>query len=357
MSLLQPSETHPRQDLGLHRDSNDIKIADPQAIDLRRRIFWSAYCMDRSICLALQRPVSIEDAAISTKFPPTSTHSNAAEPFMGLIHYHQLQSEMIQVHFQGHPLPKGMSWEDWLSKMEHKLRIWYERSRHEASSDELVEFALARGLSILHRPSPKILMPSERSLLVAFEAASSSARSLHEHIQSGFFRRPWLSAHHTLETALIVLFCLRHGCSHIGEKYNASRIFEMTKLFTTNFLDIAAQGWPEVSKYAGIYERLLGPLLESVFSGSTSPESHFGSAQDAELTSLLYPGPAQLDKLRFGTKRDEDFASFDFTLFDVHGPFLEFNTPQPNFNTTTDFLAGFDLLDHVMGIDDITLGM
>lgn len=76
----------------------------------------------------------------------------------------------------------------------------------------------------------------------------------------------------------------------------------MTKVFTANFLTLASQGWDEVSNYAGIYERLLGPLLESVFSNKPPSLSSFGPAQDAELTRLLYPGPAQIDKLRFGTR-------------------------------------------------------
>ena len=116
---------------------------------------------------------------------------------------------------------------------------------------------------------------------------------------------------------MIVLFCLRHGSAPISTKFDPSTVFEMTKLFTANFLSIAAQGWTEVSNYAGIYERLLGPLLERLFGDNKkSPEVFFGPAQDAELMRLLYPGPAHLEKLRFGSSfARKDWETFDPNLF------------------------------------------
>ncbi|KIW98096.1 uncharacterized protein Z519_01680 [Cladophialophora bantiana CBS 173.52] len=46
-------------ELGLHREVSESMDLDPLTIDSRRRIFWAAHCMDRSICAALQRPLSI----------------------------------------------------------------------------------------------------------------------------------------------------------------------------------------------------------------------------------------------------------------------------------------------------------
>ncbi|KAI1080821.1 fungal-specific transcription factor domain-containing protein [Whalleya microplaca] len=300
-------------ELGLHREPPELISLGQKDLELRRRVFWSAYTMDRGICSALQRPLSTPDAAINTRLP----HGPDNGSFLSYIHYHQLLSEMIHVHFQGEDLPEGSEWEQWLISMEQRLRTWYTTYPRDSSHHDLIEFSLARGLMILHRPSPRTPMPSSRSLLRAFEAASSSAKTYREHIQSGFFRRPWLSAHHTLEAAMIVLFCLRHGCSEISEKFTASQIFEMTKLFTSNLLSISSQGWPEVSNYAGVYERLLGPLLEAVFSSSRNISERFGPLQDAELMRMLYPGPAHLEKLRFGLRQQEQFSPFDFSLLNA----------------------------------------
>lgn len=346
-------------EFGLHRESPEIEKLDAFTIELRRRLFWSAYCMDRSICSALQRPLSIPDTAISTHFPSAFGEHESRLPSLGIIYYHQLLSEMVQVHFQGEPLGEKVTWDMWTALMEGKLRAWYTDSCAEVGNNELVEFALSRGLMILHRPSPRTPMPSQQSLLIAFEAAASSARSHKDHIFTGFFRRPWISAHHTLEAAVVLLFCLRHACATISNKFNAEQIFEMSKLFTANFLAIASQGWSEVSNYAGVYERLLGSLLEAVFSPSKDPQDHFGPAQDTELTRLLYPGPAHLEKLRFGRTLVEESSPFDFNLFNFDQDILGFDG-MPTLGADADFATNVDFLeraplDHTLSFDDLGL--
>lgn len=308
-------------ELGLHREPSHESLVgglDSETLDLRRRVFWAAYCMDRSICSALQRPLSTPDAAINTELP---AQLGDDDTFLGSITYHRLLSEMLHVHFQREPIPDQLTWDDWLAGTENSLRAWYRQygssSRPSSHHHEMIEFNMARGLMILHRPSPRVPAPSARSLLIAFEAASTAARIHREHIRAGFFRRPWLSAHHALEAATVVLFCLRHGSAAITARFTAAHVFEMTKLFTSNLLAIAAQGWPEVSVYASVYERLLGPLLERVFLGRPDLSEAFGPAQDAELMRLLYPGPAHLEKLRFGWRQQqhqEELSPFDFTL-------------------------------------------
>lgn len=316
-------------ELGLHREPPDLSAYDKLTLDLRRRIFWSAYCFDRSICSALQRPLSIPDETIDALFPSTlddrhihargidSHGTETKAQVIKWIQFRRLQSIMTEVHFQNKPLAPGQTWEMWLDEMERRLRTWYDMYN---DNHELTEFTLMHGLTNLHRPSPRVPHPGPRSLMLAFEAACSSAKSLREHIVSGFYRRSWLIAHHVLENSMVVLFCLRYGFDAISTKFTAQHIFEMTKVFTMNFLTLASQGWDEVRDYAGVYERLLGPLLESVFSGRAPTLSSFGPAQDAELTKLLYPGPAQLDKLRFGTRAyvegNNQLPAFDVTNFD-----------------------------------------
>jgi hypothetical protein len=281
----------------LHRDVKDIASVDANQNDLRRRIFWSAYCLDRSICAALQRPLSIPENTIKVQLPrPNIEFPGRRIPFMGTIDYHKMQSEILQTHFAGMALPSGWSWEEWQVAMEKRMRHWYEKSMSETPVLELIDFHLARGLTILHRPSPRNRMPSQRSLLIAFEAASSAAQCQSDHIKSGAFRRHWLSAHFTLEMAVIALFCLRHACEAICDKFDSEQVFAMTKVFTSNFLHISSQGWPEVSKYAGIYERLLGPLLQSVFSSEKNP-NQYGPFPNcpymikANLLQILQPQP------------------------------------------------------------------
>ena len=350
-------------ELGLHREPSDNSM-DPLTLDLRRRIFWSAYCLDRSICSTLQRPLSIPERAIDSHFPsllddehigPNGIDQSGKVTKIHLlrwIQFRQLQAAMIEVHYQNKPLDPGQTWDDWLNSMEGRLKKWY---RDYSDSHELADFTLDYGLVNLHRPSPRMPLPSSRSLSIAFEAAASSAKALRDHISNGFYRRPWHLAHSTLESAMIVLFCLRHASDAISAQHTPNEIFEMTKVFTSNFLSIAAQGWTEVSNYAGTYERLLGPLLEAIFSGRPVATS-FGQAQDAELARLLYPGPAHVDQLRFGSREMIDaaqsMAEVDQTVFNWE------ELPNSGGIGTADYAGAWDLLDHSYNLDDHTgLGM
>ncbi len=297
----------------------------------------------------MRRPLSIPDPAIDALYP--SVLEDTAITVHGLdyngkaaktlalrwIEYSRLQSIMTEVHFQAAPLRANQEWDDWLSEIEQKLRNWY----HETSDQtHLMENALMHGLMSLHRPSPRMPMPKVISLLMAFECACKSVKLYQHLITKGPSKRPWIAAHHILESALVVLFCLRHNRAGISEKYSAQEIFDSTKLFTSSLLIIASQGWSAISKYAGIYERLLGPLLEAVFT-STESSILFSPSQDLELAELLYPGPAHLPSLRTGMRLQSghDSVAFDASL-------LEFGDS---------LLAGNDNLMDFFQVDDMPL--
>ncbi|RFU32275.1 hypothetical protein B7463_g4064, partial [Scytalidium lignicola] len=314
-------------ELGLHREMPVSNGLDPLTMDMRRRIFWTAYCMDRSICATLQRPLSIGDAAINSEFPSiledrciTSSGIDQRGQWtkqlaLRWIQYRKLQSIIIEFHFQGMPLDAGKSWEEWLAETEEKLRAWYE---NDLPHDGWTEFALMHGLVMLYRPSPRIV-PSPRNLVLAFKAACASASSCRKQLLSGYFPRPWLAAHHTFETGLVALYCLKHNYAGISEIYNPAEIFETTRLFTQNLLTISSNGWPEITEYAGIYEKLLVPVLDAILSRSRPVEGSHTLEQDIELTKLLFPSPTHPKELKFAGNRLEDFQDgyleFDETLF------------------------------------------
>lgn len=53
---------------GLHRREVGIKD-DSDHVDLRRRVFWSCYCLDRQVSIILGRPFAVADRDIDTPLP------------------------------------------------------------------------------------------------------------------------------------------------------------------------------------------------------------------------------------------------------------------------------------------------
>lgn len=71
------------------------------------------------------------------------------------------------------------------------------------------------------------------------------------------------------------------------------------------------------------------------------------------MTSLLYPGPLQLDKSTNDFRSAKDVAEFDFNILDFDQDF-DFNL-QPDLSNG--FLTGFELLDHALAFDNTTSQM
>ena len=313
--------------MGLHRDTVDRNERGFLQTDLRRRVFWTAYCIGRAVCSALQRPLSIPDPAISTELLSGASDQTIAATGSGSdgsvtktralqwIEFSQLKSAMIEVQFQGKSLEDGQTLDTWLEQMELLLNDWGKKYSHldEAGGNWPPGMSLSSAIARLHSPSPQMPVLLPNSLLVAFEATSVAARHQIEGLSSGLIHCPWIDARDMFQMGITLLFCIRNGYETICERFSLRDIVETTKIFTMYFLSAAEKGWSEILKYAGAYERLCGPLLETVFlsRGMEKPLTtavsfdaiSFNAIHDAELMRLLYPGPAQLDKLRFGRNR------------------------------------------------------
>ncbi|KAK4935000.1 hypothetical protein LTR10_023868 [Elasticomyces elasticus] len=319
-------------ELGLHREPRGTILKDPRAVHQRRRVFWMAYCMDRMVSPALQRPLSIPDTNINTLYPTPlevpiaqpsggSSASMRRPPMVRLIEYCRIQSELTEVHFQSKPLARA--WNTWVADMERTLNQWY---REDPRPDDSVELAYTYALVRIHRPSPRMIMPPAESLVAAFDAACKTAKHQRESITGGFFRRLWLASHHTAETSMVAVYCLRHSFDEIVAAYSIAELFDMTKGFTSNLLTLAAQGWSEIATFAATLERLLSPLINAAMRKDSSASLSYPAELDDELNYFLLPKSASQDAFLGGAfpmhLPDLDMH-MDFDMLNANDLFLE----------------------------------
>jgi hypothetical protein len=66
-------------DIGLHRKSSEYGI-DARIVQLRRRLFWTVYSLERTIAISLGRPFSISDRHIDIELPLESTEGQEDSP-------------------------------------------------------------------------------------------------------------------------------------------------------------------------------------------------------------------------------------------------------------------------------------
>lgn len=317
-------------ELGLHR-----KIVHRQALlrsfhgDLRERLFWAVYVLDRMVCSTLQRPVSIPDAAIDVSLP-----SKELNCFRHIICFHQILSHMMEVHLTSSSCSTAVGNDGlahWLHTTEEKLWDWYNHDR--TSHTEMTEFRLHYGLTVLHRPSLRNRNPSEQSMLIAFNSACNAAYHMSSHLSHGSVRLCWAAAHYTFETAIVALFCLRKCAARILEDVGGGleRTLHRTKSFTANLLAIADQGWPEALRLARTYEGLINPLLDSLFDacgrGLAVNEGNLELSSEVEdaVAKFLFPGAARVEPLEFqGPLQDNNDCMYDLFASDMDNFWSQF---------------------------------
>jgi hypothetical protein len=70
--------------LGLHRCPHRTNSAADKEIELRKRLFWSIYCIDRYICIRLGTPLGIRSDETDVCFPHDEHHSEPVREDAGM---------------------------------------------------------------------------------------------------------------------------------------------------------------------------------------------------------------------------------------------------------------------------------
>ncbi|KAI1612507.1 fungal-specific transcription factor domain-containing protein [Exophiala viscosa] len=193
-------------DLGLYREdaevshgrSSSIPYSSESITNLKRRLWWCVYSLDRMICTCTERPFSIADEVINTRFPSllassgisgTVTQRPAFRVGSRLVaqhyfEYRRLQSEILQVvqnreirnafdrndpnESSAPPRPpissfllSASTYEEWRSTMAQKLQDW--RASAPMAQDTGVESATEffdmnywQAIMMLFRPSMEL---------------------------------------------------------------------------------------------------------------------------------------------------------------------------------------------------------
>ena len=71
--------------LGLHHCPMQFSAIPRKEVELRQRLFWSIYCIDRYICIRLGIPLAIRDMDVDVCFPTSERHGNGTRGQSGWL--------------------------------------------------------------------------------------------------------------------------------------------------------------------------------------------------------------------------------------------------------------------------------
>jgi hypothetical protein len=120
-------------DLGFHQDPPSKTVPDKAMLDMRRRIFYCVYALDRAISMVHARPFSFSDAAVNVAFPALSTSptsplalnagAQSSEPALLHFQLRRAQSHWYQDLCQS-PLEAMHDPQSYIWRMCHDMREW-----------------------------------------------------------------------------------------------------------------------------------------------------------------------------------------------------------------------------------------
>ncbi|ETS75319.1 hypothetical protein PFICI_12263 [Pestalotiopsis fici W106-1] len=222
-------------ELGLHKDQETTEF-DALILDTKRRVFWVAYAMDRSVAIAINMPLGISDGSITTKFPNEVDdefikHSGINAPEDGrfwskslsihLFRYRQLQSEIQNILCEKPwPVNSTLDLDRWQHQMHARLWAWYKKcpGGSNLNDDQRInlenfELSLYRALLFLYSPSPNISEPSDAALVALSEVATNLVQIYSRSFREYKLTILWQAVENLSSAGTSLLYSYTHSAS------------------------------------------------------------------------------------------------------------------------------------------------
>lgn len=213
-------------EIGLYAEPGPGQNYNPLTLDLRRRVFWTCYCIDRLLATVMGRPTGIPDTWITAKLPALvedrfiTANELRSGPMCQLkvsqiqqIRICQLQSEVHARLYApaGQAPPSNQDLATWTWQTYDELRMWRDSFAYPTPliTKEWTELQFHIAVVLLFRPSPQRPNPSEEALHVAFHSAGEAmelVRTMHRDCSAVF---SWLTVHNLFICGLTFINSLR----------------------------------------------------------------------------------------------------------------------------------------------------
>ncbi|KLT45067.1 hypothetical protein CC85DRAFT_299937 [Cutaneotrichosporon oleaginosum] len=209
-------------DLGFHNENNSqTEKIDNLELDMRRRLFWITYKMDRLLSQSLGRPPSIPDGFICVPMPavqhdvdikPGQYGPYTGEPcaykavFVHTVKLRQLQSEILNNTYgvNNQPPPK----EEWFDDMFERLKSWLSGAPEPRGTVSTEGYAISfhNSCLLLFRPSRGNPKPSRNSLGTVLASSSYIIRIYRRMQINNRISWLWMTSHFSFMAGLSYLY-------------------------------------------------------------------------------------------------------------------------------------------------------
>ncbi|SMN21893.1 similar to Saccharomyces cerevisiae YLR014C PPR1 Zinc finger transcription factor containing a Zn(2)-Cys(6) binuclear cluster domain [Maudiozyma saulgeensis] len=231
-------------DLGLHTEKLNMNY-DPFTREMRRRLFWSVYSLDRQICSYFGRPFGIPEESITTRYPSmlddsyidtkdfvqngiTITDYSDAELYsisskhiaISMFKIRKLQASIVRILYAPHSeLPRAFkNIEDWRSTILEELDRWYAEDVPKNSlkmncgfNTFVFDLNYHYSKLILFGISPKCPNLTTESFKVVFESSKGTIDVFHNLCINKKLSYTWVAVHNIFMTGMTYLYTIYYS--------------------------------------------------------------------------------------------------------------------------------------------------
>ncbi|KAI6778561.1 fungal specific transcription factor domain-containing protein [Emericellopsis cladophorae] len=285
-------------ELGLHRERKAVsRHCNARDLEIRRRVFWSCYSLDRSTSVLLGRAFAIADRDINVGDPSTSvefwdlTHSEPAEassskwsniePFIHITKLDRLQSRIHRTVFRvdkdvlaGPPderqkldqkmVSMRQDLDHWLEtvpqppKDRKKITWMYDPESANHDSHDFYSLQYHKSILALLTILLPTLDPSDHRFATAAHSAASVCIAYKRLNQQKTLSYTMISLHSCFVAGLTLVYCTWRNRDLFG--YD---VFEATQACSQS-LTIFGEKWAGAVKYRDIFDALSGSLFKTL---------------------------------------------------------------------------------------------
>lgn len=232
-------------DLGLHAEKIN-KNYDPFTRELRRRLFWCVYSLDRQICAYFGRPFGIPEESISARYPSLlddaliTTFNDDIEDYskvqtsmatskviaLAFFKVRRIQANVLQVLYAEHgDIPRRCpDLETWRSSVHSLLEKWLEkdvpktyRKMNCKFNMEFFHLNYYQTKCMLYGLSPKNLSLSPKAFSIVYENTKGTISTYDKMCSRQKINFTWVTVHNLFMAGMTYLYVVYYSDRGINE--------------------------------------------------------------------------------------------------------------------------------------------
>lgn len=286
-------------DLGLHRSLPPSTPSNNSLFnaEMRKRVFWSTYALDRNVSIALGRPCALRDEDIDIPLPQNfkdtelvgayvqldTTQFTMPQPldmstFVHIIKLRQLQSRIQSLFYSpdtSQTQLQGIHYHQ--AELRSQLDSWITQSPRYSNptvatfqSTEWFQIAYSHALLLLYRPSPANPVIDSSALQICADSAISLISSYSSLYAKNKITYTWIALHSLFMASITMLYTL---CVSPDIRASTTKAVVKSNVISCLALfEVMSEYWPLASRCHEIIDRL-GSVTVALFERSDSPTS------------------------------------------------------------------------------------